>query len=119
MHSTAIADQTTQTLEEPALARMLCAPRARTVITRRVDFRVGRNWISQLKYRRAADGSCGLLSPPADPAALGSGIIRLLGDGALRARFGAAGRTRAAAFSVERTARHTALVYKRVNAIGA
>ncbi|MFS8087053.1 MAG: glycosyltransferase family 4 protein, partial [Acidobacteriota bacterium] len=27
---------------------------AQTVITRRVDFRVGRDWISQLKYRRAA-----------------------------------------------------------------
>jgi glycosyltransferase involved in cell wall biosynthesis len=33
---------------------LLCAREAQTVITRRVDFRVGRDWISQLKYRRAA-----------------------------------------------------------------
>ncbi len=33
---------------------MLCARNAQTVITRRVDFRVGRDWISKLKYRRAA-----------------------------------------------------------------
>jgi glycosyltransferase involved in cell wall biosynthesis len=33
---------------------LLCAGEARTVITRRVDFRVGRDWMSQLKYRRAS-----------------------------------------------------------------
>jgi glycosyltransferase involved in cell wall biosynthesis len=33
---------------------LLCAGDAQTVITRRVDFRVGRNWVSQLKYRHAA-----------------------------------------------------------------
>jgi glycosyltransferase involved in cell wall biosynthesis len=33
---------------------LLCAREAETVITRRVDFRVGRDWISKLKYRRAA-----------------------------------------------------------------
>ncbi|HMA21277.1 MAG TPA: glycosyltransferase [Gemmatimonadaceae bacterium] len=33
---------------------LLCARDAQTVITRRVDFQVGRDWISQLKYRRAA-----------------------------------------------------------------
>ena len=62
------------------------------------------------------DGSCGLLSPPEDGAALGSTISRLLMDGALRTRFSIAGRTRAAAFSVERTANRTALVYERVTA---
>jgi glycosyltransferase involved in cell wall biosynthesis len=32
----------------------LCAGDAHTVITRRVDFRVGRDWISKAKYRRAS-----------------------------------------------------------------
>lgn len=63
------------------------------------------------------DARCGLLSPPEDAAALGSSIIRLLGDSALRARFGAAGVARATAFSVEQTASRTALVYQRVSAI--
>lgn len=64
-------------------------------------------------------GSCGLLSAPGDPAALGDGIYRLLDDGALRARLGSAGRRRAAAFSVERTAIRTAQVYQSVAANGA
>jgi len=62
------------------------------------------------------DGSCGLLSPPEDGPALGSTISRLLMDGALRTRFSIAGRVRASAFSVERTASRTALVYERVTA---
>ncbi len=62
------------------------------------------------------DGSCGLLSPPEDGPALGSTISRLLMDGALRTRFSIAGRARASAFSVERTASRTALVYERVTA---
>ena len=62
------------------------------------------------------DGSCGLLSPPEDGPALGSTISRLLMDGALRTRFSIAGRARASAFSVERTASQTALVYERVTA---
>ena len=33
---------------------LLCARDAQTVITRRVDFRVGRDWVSKHKYRRAA-----------------------------------------------------------------
>lgn len=60
------------------------------------------------------DGSCGLLSPPGDHAALGAAIIRLLGDSELRERFGVAGRARAMSFSVEQTASRTALVYRRV-----
>jgi glycosyltransferase involved in cell wall biosynthesis len=62
------------------------------------------------------DGSCGLLSPPEDGPALGSTISQLLMDGALRTRFSIAGRARASAFSVERTANRTALVYERVTA---
>ena len=65
------------------------------------------------------DGKCGLLSPPEDAAALGRSIIRLLGDSALRARFGAAGRARAEMFSIERTASCTALVYQRVAPVAA
>jgi glycosyltransferase involved in cell wall biosynthesis len=62
------------------------------------------------------EGSCGLLSPPEDGPALGSTISQLLMDGALRSRFSIAGRLRASAFSVERTASRTALVYERVTA---
>jgi glycosyltransferase involved in cell wall biosynthesis len=62
------------------------------------------------------DGLCGLLSPPEDGPALGSTISRLLMDATLRARFSIAGRARASAFSVERTASRTALVYERVTA---
>jgi len=61
----------------------------------------------------------GLLSPPGDSAALGAAIARLISDSALRARFGSAGRARAAAFCVERTATRTALVYQSVTANGA
>jgi glycosyltransferase involved in cell wall biosynthesis len=59
-------------------------------------------------------GSCGLLSAPGDAAALGAAISRLLCDSSLRARLGSAGRRRAAAFSVERTAIRTAQVYQSV-----
>jgi glycosyltransferase involved in cell wall biosynthesis len=41
------------TAHAAALA-VTCAGDAETVITRRVDFRIGRGWFSQLKYRRAA-----------------------------------------------------------------
>lgn len=37
-----------------AAIAMMCAGKAQTVITRRVDFRVGRGWFSQRKYRHAA-----------------------------------------------------------------
>jgi glycosyltransferase involved in cell wall biosynthesis len=41
------------------------------------------------------DNETGLLVPPGDPSALGSGILRALGDTELRARIGTAGRKRA------------------------
>lgn len=41
------------------------------------------------------DGETGLAVPPSDPAALAAALRRLLGDPALRERFGAAGRRRA------------------------
>jgi glycosyltransferase involved in cell wall biosynthesis len=41
-----------------------------------------------------ADGTTGLLVPPADPAALAGALTRLLGDAPLRAEMGAAGRRR-------------------------
>lgn len=40
-----------------------------------------------------ADGQDGLLVPPGDPAALGAAMSRLMGDAALRTRFGEAGAT--------------------------
>ncbi|HEY1856067.1 glycosyltransferase family 4 protein [Acidocella sp.] len=41
------------------------------------------------------DGETGFLVPPRDPAALAAALERLIGDAALRARFGAAARRRA------------------------
>ncbi len=41
------------------------------------------------------DGEAGLLVPPRDPVALAAALIRVLGDGDLRRRLGAAGRRRA------------------------
>jgi glycosyltransferase involved in cell wall biosynthesis len=42
-----------------------------------------------------ADGETGLLVPPRDPAALRAALLRLMEDGELRGRLGAAGRERA------------------------
>jgi glycosyltransferase involved in cell wall biosynthesis len=48
------------------------------------------------------DGETGVLVPPRDPAALREAIVRLLEDGPLRERLGAAARERArTAFSRE------------------
>jgi glycosyltransferase involved in cell wall biosynthesis len=46
---------------------------------------------------QVADGETGLLVPPATVAPLGAALQRLVADGALRARLGAAGRARALA----------------------
>ena len=59
-------------------------------------------------------GTSGLLATIGNGAELGIAITRLLTDGPLRSRISAAGRARAAMFSVERTAARTALVYDRV-----
>ncbi len=47
------------------------------------------------------DGECGLLVEPGDVAGLSGAIGKLLADGALAARMGAAGRRRAPAYGVE------------------
>jgi len=53
----------------------------------------------------------GLVVPPADPERLAEGIIRLLGDGSLRARFAEAARRRAARFDIRRAVRRVEEVY--------
>jgi glycosyltransferase involved in cell wall biosynthesis len=52
-----------------------------------------------------SDGRNGLLVPPGDAPALGAAIARLLADGDLRARLGAAARAPADAHSVEAAGR--------------
>jgi glycosyltransferase involved in cell wall biosynthesis len=47
--------------------------------------------------REIVDESCGILTPPRDPAALADALRRLVGDAELRARLGAAGPERARA----------------------
>jgi len=51
------------------------------------------------------DGDCGLLVPPGDAAALARAMRRLLTDEALRLRLGAAARSRARQFSLQRRSR--------------
>jgi glycosyltransferase involved in cell wall biosynthesis len=60
------------------------------------------------------EGRTGLLAPPSNPQALGDAIATLLADAALRARFSANGRTRAADFSVERMTERTIEVYQEL-----
>lgn len=63
------------------------------------------------------EGENGLLVPTADPAALAEAIVTLAGDGALRARMGAAGRrTALEKFTVERIIPRYQAVYERVMA---
>lgn len=50
------------------------------------------------------DGRSGLLVPPKDPAALARALRRVLADGGLRARLGAAAKKAAAAYSWDRAA---------------
>lgn len=55
-------------------------------------------------------GGAGMLVPPGRPDALASGLLRLLGDPALRERLGRSGRERAAAYSWDKVAaRYAAL----------
>jgi rhamnosyl/mannosyltransferase len=61
------------------------------------------------------DGVTGITVPPADPDALAGALTRLLGDPALRARLGAAGRARVAGeLSAETMARRTLDLYRAV-----
>jgi glycosyltransferase involved in cell wall biosynthesis len=58
-----------------------------------------------------ADGANGLLVPPRDPAALADGLLRLLGDPELRARMGAAARSRALDFDIRKAVGRMERVY--------
>lgn len=61
------------------------------------------------------DGETGLLAPPKDPAALAATLRTLLGNAALRARMGAAGKRRVEeTFSIEQMVRKTVNVYEHV-----
>ena len=61
------------------------------------------------------DGGTGLLTPPADAAAMARAIADLLQDDTKRRAFGAAGRERArAAFNADRMVEETAAVYAEV-----
>jgi glycosyltransferase involved in cell wall biosynthesis len=57
------------------------------------------------------DGEQGVLVPPRDPDALAEGLLRLLGDDALRARMGAAARERAFDFDIRKAVRRMEQVY--------
>jgi glycosyltransferase involved in cell wall biosynthesis len=57
------------------------------------------------------DPAQGVLVPPRDPDALAGGLLRLLGDPALRASMGAAARARAADFDIRKAVRRMEQVY--------
>ncbi len=61
------------------------------------------------------DGTTGLLVPPGDPGALAAGILRALGDPALREKLGREGRTRVMErFTWRATAEGTVAQYRRL-----
>ena len=63
----------------------------------------------------SVDGVTGITVPPSDSEALASAINQLLSDGALRERFGAAGRRRVEAeFSADLMAERTLNLYKEI-----
>ncbi len=59
------------------------------------------------------DGDTGLLVPIGDHMALGAAMARIVGDRDLRDRLVAAGRARAAEYSIERTTRRILAAYER------
>lgn len=61
-----------------------------------------------------ADGVEGLHVPPGDAEALAGALARLLGDGRLRARLGAAGPAKAAQFTLSHVAPRVEAVYSQV-----
>lgn len=66
------------------------------------------------------DGVTGLLVPPRDPAALADALSRAIGDPAMRAAMGAAGRARAAAeFGIESCVAAYATLYRALTASAA
>jgi len=67
---------------------------------------------AQTAVTREVVGDAALLVDPHDPSAWRDALARLVTDSALRERLRAAGRTRAAAFTWERTARLTLDVYR-------
>lgn len=61
-------------------------------------------------------GEAGLLLPPDNPVAWAEALVRVLGDGALRAEMARAGRRQAETFSWEKTARATLALYEEAAA---
>jgi glycosyltransferase involved in cell wall biosynthesis len=59
-------------------------------------------------------GDAGILLDPLDVRAWAQAIVTVLNDERLRERMRSAGRSRASAFTWERTARETLAVYRRV-----
>lgn len=72
------------------------------------NLETGVPWVNQHE-------TTGLVVPPADAPALAQALSRLVGDPALRARYGAAGRARVAShFTVEAMTRATTALYAQV-----